>query len=52
MPETDSWSGSVPRETTAAGVDGRQPGSDEAAAELLEPLEPHEEHERAAGGGE
>ena len=31
---------------------GRQPGGDEAAAELLDPLEPHEEHERAAGRGE
>ena len=48
MPETDSWSGSVPRETPRPAL-RREPGSDEAATELLEALEPHEEHQRAAG---
>ena len=51
-PETDSWSGSVPFETTAAGVDAGSPAATSPAAEPLEALEPHEEDERAACGAQ
>ena len=49
---TDSWSGSVPRETTAAGVSARQPCARSARGDAPEPLERHEEDDRAAAGDE